>query len=619
MCRSLLLAGVALAATPGTLTAAGPAERGGAAAPAAVDVAAVILQLGDENFAVRERAAKRLAGMGAAVADELLTAAETSADLEVALRARTLVDAISPLSAADAPEATAELEKFVRSAPDARGPIMHRLLRLDGDAGIEPLARLVRLERSPSGSWTAAALLAQEWRPGDPYWPQLRPRIAAGLAESRRPAARFLRALVAATDPAAVDRMPAAIAEATAALALLERERHRGAAADDDEDAFRDLPAQGTAAVRLLRRGLVDLLVAADRREDAIRELAVLFRADRERADDARVADAFAVDNLAWAIEHGLPEAVELVEQSAEQAEERDPDPTLTYARAVAWQARGRADRAAALADEATAAVANATDPPNARYEAATSLSKWGAFEWSDREFRALADDPATPAPMFAVAGVVWAESLHDRLRDDEAAAVLRRLFDGRAREFHDAVEEMLRMIRDDPQNIRARMAYFAACASGARGDAAGQRRLVEEALRHAAQDVDSLIALHALADSPQRKAEAAARVTRAAEQIEERIGEAGQPDANVYNEYAWLVANTVGDVAKATRYSRRSLELSPDSGSYLDTLAHCRAAAGDLAAAVRTQTLAQRREPASQTIRRNLDKFKAQAAGGTR
>jgi len=71
-------------------------------------------------------------------------------------------------------------------------------------------------------------------------------------------------------------------------------------------------------------------------------------------------------------------------------------------------------------------------------------------------------------------------------------------------------------------------------------------------------------------------------------------------------------VANTGGDVGKALRYSKRSLELSFDSPSYLDTLAHCRAAAGDIAGAERTQLLAVRLEPHTVTIRRNLDRFRA-------
>jgi len=74
-------------------------------------------------------------------------------------------------------------------------------------------------------------------------------------------------------------------------------------------------------------------------------------------------------------------------------------------------------------------------------------------------------------------------------------------------------------------------------------------------------------------------------------------------------------VANTEGDVALAIEHSKASLEQSFDSGSYLDTLAHCQAAAGDFPRAVRTQSLAARQEPHSQAIQRNLERFREAAA----
>lgn len=71
-------------------------------------------------------------------------------------------------------------------------------------------------------------------------------------------------------------------------------------------------------------------------------------------------------------------------------------------------------------------------------------------------------------------------------------------------------------------------------------------------------------------------------------------------------------MSNTEGDVAKAIAYSRQSLEDSFDNASYLDTLAHCHAAAGDLERAVRVQSLALRHEPNSLLVRRNLERFRA-------
>jgi len=124
-----------------------------------------------------------------------------------------------------------------------------------------------------------------------------------------------------------------------------------------------------------------------------------------------------------------------------------------------------------------------------------------------------------------------------------------------------------------------------------------------------------ALIALYKLPDNTAaQRADAVTKIGKALALIDEEI-QAVPDEANGYNEYAWLVANTVGDVRKAIQYSRISLEKSFDSSSYLDTLAHCHAAAGDLPAAVRTQSLAARQEPHNRTIRRNLERFRAEAA----
>lgn len=153
-------------------------------------------------------------------------------------------------------------------------------------------------------------------------------------------------------------------------------------------------------------------------------------------------------------------------------------------------------------------------------------------------------------------------------------------------------------------------MLFFEACAAASRGDFAAQRKLIEDSIRHYPKDVDSLIALYHLPDQTmEQKQEAIKKVTEALAQIEAEI-QAVPDDANGYNEYAWLVANTEGDIDRATRYSKKSLAQSFDSSSYLDTLAHCRATAGDLKAAIKYQSLgaasrtAQRHDrPESRTI----------------
>jgi hypothetical protein len=108
------------------------ADAGDAAA-----VADLIRQLGDDEYAVREGAAGKLAAIGGDAADALLAAAESSDDLEVALKARWLVEALPIASASDPPAVTSLLDRYVRGDFDTRVNLMHRLLRLDDDAGVE--------------------------------------------------------------------------------------------------------------------------------------------------------------------------------------------------------------------------------------------------------------------------------------------------------------------------------------------------------------------------------------------------------------------------------------------------------------------------------------------------
>ena len=574
----LLLAATMLAAQPAV------------AMTTEAEVEGLVVQLGAEEFAVREAAAEKLATLGAAAADSLMAAAETSPDLEVALRARWLAEAVPITMPHDAPEAAVELARFPDADAETRGRIMHRLLRLDHDAGIEPLARIVRLERSTRGSRSAAALLAREWRPGDPHWPALGRTILAGLGSGGRPAARFLRSFVTATlggEPAGP-----ALDDALAVLAVLEEGREptvqEGSADPDDDRA----PA---AAVRIFRRCVIELSSTVGRRDDALAVAGRLLAACRTGAN----ADERLAHELAWLADHGLPEAVDLVDDRLAEAA-----PLVIYAAATCRRARD-ARAADELAAVASKRLADPATDRSLRLQAAILLSHWGSADWALAEYQAAADDPATPPGDLPLAGILHAELLHDRERHAEAAAVLRRVLDGR-----DDDDRMGLRLQRDPRTIRSRMLYFAACAAAAAGDTAGQRRLLDEALQASAKDVDALIAAYRLDSGA---APAASRVDRALDALDADIRSApDEPDG--YNEYAWLVANTTGDFAKALRYARRALDAAadPDNASYLDTLAHCRAAVGDLAGAVRTQWLAHRREPHNRTIRRNLDRFRA-------
>jgi tetratricopeptide (TPR) repeat protein len=124
--------------------------------------------------------------------------------------------------------------------------------------------------------------------------------------------------------------------------------------------------------------------------------------------------------------------------------------------------------------------------------------------------------------------------------------------------------------------------------------------------------EIDTLIACYHLPNpGAEFRKTVVAAIRREADAIRRQIAE--QPDnAESYNQFAWLVGNTEGNLDEALRCSQKSLELSPNTGSYLDTLAHVCFTRGDLEDAVRHQAKAAELEPHSGLIARKLEVFRA-------
>ena len=592
--------------------------------PTAESLSALIANLGNSDYHKREAAAAAIQAIGPTALDALLTAAEMSDDLEVSMRSRSLVNAIPLHMPHDSAEVAKLLDAFKRGNFAERVRVMHRLLRVDNNAGIEPLARLVRLDRSTIGSRVASALLAREWSPNDPFWDPIRAPILAGLARSTRPTAVFLRSLVAFAEAnaslaegrqqtpsqraVALAQQAESLAESTAAFEILSRgaadEPHAG---EQDVASGTDTSVVTGETIRIFARCRMDMLLAAGRRDEAVAMAAQALEAccSTDRQSDTAVAETVAM--LVWGVDHGMPE---IVDRLALHPEFIGSHSLVGYAAAFAEQTRHDKTKAEKLADEAFAQTEAAFDD---RLKAAILLAKWGCNEWATRAYGALVDNPETPAADFALTTIMYSEFLHDQSRDDEATKCLQKLIDGRGDEKGNEgpQERVLQLLGRDPRSIRSRMHFFDACDAEARQDTVACRSAVGRSLDAYAKDVDALIALYKLPDNTaKQRSDAVLRIKKALVQIDSEI-EAVPDDTNGYNEYAWLVANTEGDIEKATRYSKLSLIMAFDNSSYLDTLAHCRLAAGDHAGAIRWQSLAQRQEPHNRTIQRNLERFR--------
>lgn len=572
-------------------------------------LAALVEQLGDADYGRRHAAMRELEQLGGAAIDQLLEAAEGSSDLEIALRARWLVHAIPLSRPHDPPAVIRLLDDYKSAALSKRVSIMHRLLRLDDAAGIEPLSRLLRLEQSPAAARVAAALLAREWSPGDPFFRRMIPLIREGLGASKRPAAALLLAVVDLEDgrPGAIDKLATAREQLQAAAV---EAGNMPVPALDASDEAADLSSGLTDSTnRVFDRLYLKALVTANRHPVALQLAAAMLAESRETKGDE--AAAF----LAWCVEHGLAEVVEELTFTATGTV--DDDLYLSFAAAVALTATGQIDRG-----EQTAAAASrlATGESIERLQVAVMLAKWGATEWATREYAAVVGDPQAQAIEFVLTAVMFSEFLHDQGLEDEAAAALASIFKPRPG-INVEPDTVLRQLDREPASTRSRMLYFEAEAAAARGELGVQRQKLEESIRTSPKDVDALIALHNLADGTPLQRQAVRRQIDAALAQIEQVITAKPDEPNGYNEYAWLAANTADDtsppdrLAKATGYSQRSLELAFDNASYLDTLAHCHAAEGNFDRAIRAQSLAARYEPHNNTIRRNLERFQALAA----
>ena len=248
----------------------------------------------------------------------------------------------------------------------------------------------------------------------------------------------------------------------------------------------------------------------------------------------------------------------------------------------------------------------------------AQRLRQRGQFAWARREFEHVIDQggDAENDDVRAMAQYLLAEMGHDQGQDLDAATVLQKLV-----ETIDAgkVTEA-KLGHRKSSEVRARMNYFFACHWESKGDRAKQREYLDKALKADPSDVDVLIACYRLAEQPPDyhakivaliKKEAAANHDLIAEATNrEQIAEESEL-ASLYNQFAWLIGNTEGDLDEALKYSRKSVELIPNEGGFYDTLARVYFAKGDLDNAVKQQTKAAELEPHSGLIRRQLEFFR--------
>lgn len=560
-------------------------------------IATLIRQLGAKSFASREKAHTELSRLGLTAFDALHDAQQDT-DIEIALRARQLIRGmqVSWWRDSDTPDVKRLLRTYGDASEQERKNRMERLSQLQDFEGLDALCRLVRFETDMRLAKTAALLILNQPRPEPPAREAFVRRVLSGLGASRRPVSGWLR-LHARTLEA-----PSESLDAWERVVEVESRALDEDPAATSRDIHRELLCWYAAL--LLREGRPDPALAVLRRSFAL--------LDGTREELLEVCD--------WLINHeAWPAADELLTRYRDRFES---NAILAYRWAEICRRRNRADEATARAQRALGLMPESFQE---HLETAYALQSRGLFDWAEREYRLVVEKaPAESYHPFR-ARFLLAEMLHDQLREHDAALVLQAVSDAMEK------EEVAQMVESHGTHsrggIRSRMHSFYALHFGTQGDRAKQRQHLQSGAEADPSDADLLIGMYRLPDADDAwKKRTQGLIKEASQQFRGQITEyrrqlteTPQEElremlmkalALVNNQLAWLVSNTEGDYDEALQCSHAACEVRPDAG-YFDTLGRCYFAKGDLAGAVKYQSLAVKLDPHSGQIRRQLELFR--------
>ncbi len=579
--RSWLLA--AVLASTAVNAPAGPDERALPPPSGEQEVARLIEQLGDPDYYVREQAQESLSRLGFEAYDAL-TEATTHDDLEVAARARYLLRSMQVEWTRDDDPAPVKtlLENYGWLQPEERLARIEQLARLPDAAGVAALCRVVRFEQSGDLSKQAALELLTVYAAEGSPSPQVLDTVRESLRGIRRAGGRWLLAWAENHDN--LDALAA----------------HFGRFADEELAApTRPGPAENAEVPAALLRFQAAWLEKLDRPNEVVGVIRRLIALEEGDVDNLKKLLQWLIVQEAW------PLVDELASRFARQVQSTRP---LLYLLAEAHAQQGNAELAEETAQRAFALrQGNNSTWLEERARTAVELWRRNRPEWSEREFRYVIDNAAPTDPLTVGTRYRFAQILHERGDTLEAARVLQEIVE--LLENNPAAAGQLALIVRMP---RARMHYYFACHYHEQKDYAKEREHLDKSLADDPEELDAIIARYHLPEQDDDyRRETLDMIHTTAEALREMIG--NQPDeAMWYNQFAWLIGNTEGDLDEALRYSHKSLELRPNEAAYYDTLAHVYFARNDYANAVKYQARAVELEPHSKIIRDQLDEFRA-------
>lgn len=565
---------------------------------AEVPIAALIEQLGASEYAARQKAQEALSRRGIHAFDALHAALEHP-DAEVRQQAEYLFRSIRIAWVRDGDSVGVQkiLRNYRQEDDESREVRLAQLAQLPASEGLGPLCRLARFETSEDLARLAALRIMRTSLPRSPWSTeevmpagQLAELVRVTIGDSPRVSSQWLRTFAQHLDD------PASTADAWRMLMD----------AGDAELKQRRDPVRQRVHAEFLRWQVVSSRQAG-REDHGLAVMRRLLEHQGESREDLLSTANWLLDSSAF------PLMDPLVERFPQPFAE---DPHLMYRRAESLARQEKRDEAEALV--AKALQAQLPERPFLHVELGMDQQNRGMLEWAEREYRSVArpTDPPTHPPLEAMIRLGW--MFHDQGRDRDAYEAFKMAVDWMERDK--SVVRMVQELSKIPMQIRSQMHFSHSQALAVEKKFAEQREQLELALRHDQNNADILIAMHRAEQTDDVwQAQTAERVRRLREHYRAQIAAANaqfstlQSDEEIrylamqHNQYAWLVANTTGDYQSALESSLRSLELAPNEAGYLDTLARCYYALGNLEQATRQQRRAVELEPHSGMIQRQL------------
>ncbi len=612
-------------------------------------IAELIEQLGDGNYHLRIDAQWELERIGLAAFEQLREAALEHANAHVARAARYLIESQNVVwwLDTDSLEVRDLLKNYNASKNEERDTVLQQLCERGSPDALLALGRLARFESNELRSKSAALYLMQavqhklQRTDHNSLTEQMGSELAASLRltleDSQRPASQWLTALT--DDLSALPSLPTEHVERW--RTALELELQQAAA----------LTSAQTAASTTINSAQFEQLRTLELTLRLARWLGTWITDyhDRDTAL-ALVRNSLAMIGSephslltasAWAIEAKLPELV--AELAAKYHEPFAAEPQLGYYLAESYLQCGDPQAAQQAADAASAAVIKQLDrlkklpnlslveiQANQHFEHAGQLADRGLYQWAEQQYLSTLelDSKIRNVARNDLAQLYWFGDDYEK-----AAAILKPLAE-QAEHNPDSQLPGAPITYGNPALSLANYHFYSGLAALDRNELplASTHLLQALEVEGVPANPDIVIAMQRLGDAePYHEMfqssfddmsgrfrvsvlEAEQELSRATDRMSR--ARAGPQLAEECNQLAWLLSKCEMSPIEAINLSLRSLELKPDYPVYLDTLARCYFAAGQIDDAVRTQRRAVQFSPHERQMQRQLSEFEAALSG---